>query len=231
MRRLAAAAALLLIGGCASLPDGYERVESHALVDTGSTRLALAGRDALAAHPGQSAFRPLPNAMDALVARIILTEARRPHARHAVLHLARRRRPAARSPRRCCARRTAACACACCSTTSARTRTTDVLLALDSHPNVEVRLFNPVASRSFKTLGSALEFFRVNRRMHNKALIADNQGAILGGRNIGDEYFGAHRRPSRSAISTCSCTARSCAKCRRPSTNTGTRRRRIRSTT
>jgi putative cardiolipin synthase len=65
------------------------------------------------------------------------------------------------------------------------------LLALASHPNVQVRLFNPVANRTFKKLGSAAEFFRVNRRMHNKALIADNQAAILGGRNIGDEYFGA----------------------------------------
>lgn len=64
-----------------------------------------------------------------------------------------------------------------------------VLLAISSHPNIEIRLFNPVASRSFKTLGSALEFHRVNRRMHDKALIADNQAAIVGGRNIGDEYF------------------------------------------
>lgn len=65
------------------------------------------------------------------------------------------------------------------------------LLALNAHPNVKIRLFNPVASRNFKMIGAVFEFSRVNRRMHNKALIADNQGAILGGRNIGDEYFGA----------------------------------------
>jgi len=35
------------------------------------------------------------------------------------------------------------------------------------------------------------DFSRVNRRMHNKSFIADNQRAILGGRNIGDEYFEA----------------------------------------
>lgn len=52
-------------------------------------------------------------------------------------------------------------------------------------------MFNPVATRTFKTIGAALEFSRVDRRMHNKAMIADNQAAILGGRNIGDEYFGA----------------------------------------
>jgi putative cardiolipin synthase len=56
---------------------------------------------------------------------------------------------------------------------------------------MEIRLINPVASRSLKKLGAALEFFRVNRRMRNKAMIADNQGAIPGGRNIGDEYFRA----------------------------------------
>jgi phosphatidylserine/phosphatidylglycerophosphate/cardiolipin synthase-like enzyme len=60
-----------------------------------------------------------------------------------------------------------------------------MLLVLSSHPNLKIRLFNPVANRRFKTLGTAAEFARVNRRMHNKALIADNQGAILGGRNIG----------------------------------------------
>jgi cardiolipin synthase C len=76
-------------------------------------------------------------------------------------------------------------------TTWVQAPTIRVLLAIASHPNIEIRLFNPVASRTFKKLGSALEFSRINRRMHNKALIADNQAAILGGRNIGAEYFGA----------------------------------------
>lgn len=65
----------------------------------------------------------------------------------------------------------------------------EVLLALDSHPGIEVRLFNPVTMRSARLLGAVTNFGRVNRRMHNKAFIADNQVAIVGGRNIGDEYF------------------------------------------
>jgi putative cardiolipin synthase len=69
--------------------------------------------------------------------------------------------------------------------------TDDGLLVLDSHPNIEVRLFNPVSLRSARMLGALLDFRRVNRRMHNKAFIADNKVAIVGGRNIGDEYFGA----------------------------------------
>jgi putative cardiolipin synthase len=67
--------------------------------------------------------------------------------------------------------------------------------ALDSHPNIEVRLFNPyhtprplMLSRTAQFL---LEFRRLNRRMHNKSFIVDNDIAVIGGRNIGDEYFDA----------------------------------------
>ena len=63
--------------------------------------------------------------------------------------------------------------------------------ALDSHPNIEVRLFNPFAIRGAHWIGYATDFFRLNRRMHNKSFTADNQATIIGGRNIGDEYFGA----------------------------------------
>ncbi|WP_416178177.1 phospholipase D family protein [Bergeriella denitrificans] len=65
----------------------------------------------------------------------------------------------------------------------------NVLLALDSHPNIEVRLFNPFVSRKWRALGYLTDFPRLNRRMHNKSLTADNRATILGGRNIGDEYF------------------------------------------
>jgi putative cardiolipin synthase len=66
--------------------------------------------------------------------------------------------------------------------------------ALDAHPNIEVRMFNPFAQRD-GIVGFALEalgsFRRINRRMHNKSWIVDNRIAIVGGRNLGDEYFGA----------------------------------------
>ena len=66
--------------------------------------------------------------------------------------------------------------------------------ALAAHPNVEVRLFNPYASRSGSlswASESARNFQRINRRMHNKSWIVDGRIAFVGGRNIGDEYFGA----------------------------------------
>ncbi|MBA1204406.1 phospholipase D family protein [Pseudomonas capeferrum] len=65
------------------------------------------------------------------------------------------------------------------------------LAALDTHPNIEVRLFNPFIVRSPKALGYVTAFSRANRRMHNKSFTADNQATIVGGRNVGDEYFGA----------------------------------------
>jgi putative cardiolipin synthase len=66
--------------------------------------------------------------------------------------------------------------------------------AIAAHPNIEVRLFNPFASRSGGLrLASegARDFGRINRRMHNKSWIADNRIALVGGRNLGDEYFAA----------------------------------------
>jgi len=66
-----------------------------------------------------------------------------------------------------------------------------VLAALDAHPRIEVRLFNPFTVRWFKPLGFVTDFSRANRRMHNKSFSADAQATIIGGRNIGDEYFDA----------------------------------------
>ena len=65
-----------------------------------------------------------------------------------------------------------------------------ILAALDSHPDIEVRLFNPFVIRKPR-IGYLTDFFRANRRMHNKSFTADNQATIIGGRNVGDEYFGA----------------------------------------
>ncbi|MBD0273920.1 MAG: phospholipase D family protein [Acetobacteraceae bacterium] len=69
------------------------------------------------------------------------------------------------------------------------------LAALAEHPCVEVRLYNPFRVRSWGAFGAAVDFllasYRLNHRMHNKAWIADGRFFVGGGRNIGDEYFGA----------------------------------------
>lgn len=66
----------------------------------------------------------------------------------------------------------------------------DVML-LNQHPNIEVKVFNPVANRA-KLLyypQFLLDFNRLNSRMHNKLFIVDNVAYITGGRNVGSNYF------------------------------------------
>lgn len=71
------------------------------------------------------------------------------------------------------------------------------LRALQSHPNFEIRIFNPFNRGAVgRTLGAVPSFGRINRRMHNKTFTVDNRITIIGGRNIADEYFGA-REDSR----------------------------------
>lgn len=75
----------------------------------------------------------------------------------------------------------------------------DPLIArLNIHPNVNIRLFNPFGSRVLTPITRPLEwlwdFSRANHRMHNKALVIDGEVVVLGGRNVGDEYFGLHPR-------------------------------------
>ena len=67
--------------------------------------------------------------------------------------------------------------------------TDNILTALNAHPNIQIRLFNPFLIRKWRALGYLADFPRVNRRMHNKTLTADNRASIIGGRNIGDEYL------------------------------------------
>ena len=65
----------------------------------------------------------------------------------------------------------------------------DVWSAIDTHPNMEVRLYNPFVCGHSKNLQFVTQMKRVNHRMHSKTYTVDNQATIVGGRNIGDEYF------------------------------------------
>jgi putative cardiolipin synthase len=63
--------------------------------------------------------------------------------------------------------------------------------AIDAHPNMQVRVFNPMGNRGVGRSPNFLVNKRtLNHRMHNKIFLVDNAVAILGGRNIGDDYFG-----------------------------------------
>ncbi|NOT20010.1 MAG: hypothetical protein HOP24_07045 [Sideroxydans sp.] len=67
------------------------------------------------------------------------------------------------------------------------------LLALASHPNIDIRIYNPQSSVGVpiqkRALNVATDFRGVNQRMHDKTFIVDGKVAITGGRNMADEYF------------------------------------------
>ncbi len=71
----------------------------------------------------------------------------------------------------------------------------DTLRMLDAHPNIEVRLFNPFSFRTIRALGYLTDFARLNRRMHNKSFTIDGEVTLIGGRNVGDAYFGTGKQP------------------------------------
>ncbi len=67
-----------------------------------------------------------------------------------------------------------------------------IVARIDRHPNIQIRVFNAWQDRSLpgRLLDMAVDFERLNRRMHNKQMIVDNHAVIVGGRNLADEYFG-----------------------------------------
>ena len=195
-RRFASAALLgalvLLAAGCASLPKGFQREPSTALDQTQETRLGRSLAEAVAQHPGSSGFHILGSGMDAFVARMALAEAaeRTLDLQYYIFHddftgkliLNAALEAAERGVRvRILV-----------DDTTAKGRDAGIAV-LSSHPLIEVRVFNPSAGRSSAAwlFNAASDFDRINHRMHNKMFVADNQAGVVGGRNIGDEYFGA----------------------------------------
>jgi putative cardiolipin synthase len=187
---LFAVATSALIAACARLPTDYPKAMSSTISDTAETRLGRAIDAELAKHPGVSAFRPLGSGLDAFVARLAFTEVAEKgiDLQYYLFH-------DDQAGRALMAYLLAA------ADRGVRVRLLlddmdtggrdEGLAALALHPNIAIRLFNPFPSRSLRYLNFFTHFGTVTRRMHNKAFIVDNQVAIVGGRNIGDEYFEA----------------------------------------
>jgi len=188
---MAAAVAMLLIAGCATLPTEFERSESYALADTDNTAFGRSRAAERAAHPGQSGFHLLPNGLDAFVARAVMSQRaeRSIDVQYYLYHndLVGKLftdlllKAADRGVR-------------------VRLLVDDMdfagrdieVVAMDSHPNMEVRIFNPFSRSVSRASQFVTRLGSVTRRMHNKSFTVDNQVTILGGRNIGDEYFDAN---------------------------------------
>ncbi|GAB3276525.1 phospholipase D family protein [Parahaliea aestuarii] len=180
------------LGACASVPDpaSYEKPASHALTDTQGTRLGQLVREGLGDIADQSAFYPLVDGMDAFVARMAVVAAaeRSLDVQYYIWHndtsgvlLVNELLKAADRGVRVRLL-----------LDDLDTAGKDAFLArFDAHPNIEVRLYNPFGYRGSRGIGFAGDLKRLNHRMHNKSLTADNQVTVVGGRNIGNEYFGA----------------------------------------
>lgn len=183
-------ALLVALGGCASLPANANRTPSFAATDTGDTLLARSLAPRLNQNPGQSIFYPLGSGPDALTARMALARAAQKtldiqyyiydvdttgSALLGELIDAADRGVRVRIL-----------------LDDIHTSKQDkIWLAVDAHPNIEVRIFNPFANRSARWVEMLFDFSRVNRRMHNKQMTVDNLVTVVGGRNIGDAYFSA----------------------------------------
>ena len=179
-----------LLGACGTLPSRGNRSTSTALLDTDTTQLGRAISPLVDAHPGSSGIYPLPDGRDAFAARVLLAQAaeRTLDAQYYIwrkdmtgtllfeaLHAAADRGVRVRLLL----------------DDHGTSGIDTTLAALDSHPNIEVRLFNPFVIRESRAIGFITDFSRANRRMHNKSFTVDNQATIIGGRNVGDEYFDA----------------------------------------
>ena len=191
LRAVLASVFVVLVTGCASLPSEVPRTESKALTDTGDTRLGHGVRQMTSAHPGQSGIRALSVANEAFAARILLARGaqRSLDLQYYIWHRDTTGQLLWEEVWRAAERGVRVRVLI----DDANTGGLDPMLAtLDAHPNIELRLFNPFANRGFRAGDFLSDFTRVNHRMHNKSFTADNQVAIVGGRNIGDEYFGAN---------------------------------------
>lgn len=192
---LVALIAVLVTAGLAirllnPLPPLEPRSVTHAMTDTAATPLGRGIQATLRGRGGQSGLHMLDDGREAFAARILLARAatRSLDLQYYIWHgdisgtlmLEAAREAAERGVR-------------------VRLLLDDngiagldpVLAGLNLHPHIEIRLFNPFVLRRPKMLGYLADFPRLNRRMHNKSFTADGQVTIIGGRNIGDEYFGA----------------------------------------
>jgi putative cardiolipin synthase len=179
---------------CASLPESAAPPASHAIAASPASQLGAVAAQA-AAHGGKSGLRALPQAAFAFDARMELM--RRAQVSLDVQYYLVGQDDVGRALLRELAAAASRGVRVRLLLDDAYTLGMDaLLLGLASMPNVEVRLFNPFTTGRATVAGRALnlmgDFRRLNHRMHNKLLVADGAMAIVGGRNMADEYFQRH---------------------------------------
>jgi len=183
---------IILLSACAQLPTNFEAPPSYALTDTDDTLLGKKAKEELGDNTKDSSMYLVNDGVDAFVARVALLylAEKTIDVQYYIWHSDLIGKLLFTGLINAADR-------------GVRVRimlddmpvdetTEKILYALDQHKNIEVRLFNPFASRGFRYSDYMLSPARINRRMHNKSFTVDNQHTIIGGRNIGNEYFSAH---------------------------------------
>jgi putative cardiolipin synthase len=192
--KLSLTVALTILASCTTAPTDYPKAPSFALEDTRTTELGRRVSELTRTHVAdESGFYVLTEGVDALATRLILADRaeRSIDAQYYIvegdlvgtLFIDRLLGAADRGVR-------------------VRLLIDDqytmgddaAIAAIDSHPNLEIRVFNPFSHRSSARLFEYVtDLDRVDHRMHSKSFTVDNQVSILGGRNIADDYFDANR--------------------------------------
>jgi len=194
VQRIGLAAALLLLGACSTLLPGadYPRVESVALARPETTRLGAEAAAGSAEHEGRSGFHILTAGVDGFLTRVQLIEAAEKSLdlQYFIFHGDETGRLITDALVRAADRGVRIRVLV---DDGATVAGDEQLLALDAHPQIEIRVFNPFDYRGQNRLLRSLDFLlnisRLDYRMHNKLLVADNAVALIGGRNIGNQYF------------------------------------------
>jgi len=193
-RLLAFIAVAAFVSGCATLPPGssYPKTVSSALAQPEQTRLGRQFADAARRNPGASGFRMLAVGVDGFLARVQMIDAaeRTLDLQYFIFRTDETGKLLAAAVLRAADR-------------GVRVRLMlddgetkpgdEQMAALDAHPQIEIRVYNPFAYRGSSLFLRGLEFSfnsaRLDYRMHNKLMVADNSIALVGGRNVGDQYF------------------------------------------
>jgi cardiolipin synthase C len=187
--------ALLFLSGCATLPTDYPRTISNALYLPQKTNLGKTIQPYVDKHHGDSGFYFMSSDVNAFLARVLLVEAAEQTldlqyysfqpdrtGKDMLEHLLKAAQRGVRVRLLLDDWRD-------------RAEMDRWLTMMEIYPNIEVRVFNPFLGPRVFFLTRPIEAIfgpkRLRARLHNKSFIADNSVAIVGGRNIADDYFGA----------------------------------------
>ena len=188
------ASAAILLGACSSVPARFDKPKpaSVALPHPEDTRLGAQFDSASRQHAGDSAFRVISVGVDGFLARAQMIDAaeRTLDLQYFIFRGDETGRLITDALIRAADRGVRVRVLV---DDGATVAGDEQIIALDAHPNIEIRIFNPFVYRGHNSLRRTIEFAfhspRLDYRMHNKLLVVDNAAALIGGRNIGNQYF------------------------------------------